>query len=130
MSQICKNFNTSTNNIQTRVTRIFSSALNNEKSPFSSLYGSIGGLSELGTEVVKVLVMPKVIMVSNRLDQAVAEEGELIPPGLAKIASVHITHLLVVSTYFVLTLMWLFYTATHITMGIIIITFLSYVTSG
>lgn len=45
MSQICKNFNTSTNNIQTRVTRIFSNALNNEKSPLSSLYGSIEGKS-------------------------------------------------------------------------------------
>jgi len=27
MAQICKNFNTSTNNVQTRVTRMFSQAL-------------------------------------------------------------------------------------------------------
>lgn len=31
MSQICKNFNTSTNNVQTRVTRMFSQALAKNK---------------------------------------------------------------------------------------------------
>lgn len=43
MAQICKNFNTSTNNIQTRITRMFASAINNEKTHISSLYGAIEG---------------------------------------------------------------------------------------
>jgi transcription initiation factor TFIID subunit 6 len=43
MAQICKNFNTSTNNVQTRVTRMFSSAINNDKTHLSSLYGAIEG---------------------------------------------------------------------------------------
>uniref|UniRef100_A0A1B6INQ8 Transcription initiation factor TFIID subunit 6 n=1 Tax=Homalodisca liturata TaxID=320908 RepID=A0A1B6INQ8_9HEMI len=92
MSQICKNFNTSTNNIQTRITRIFSSALNSDKSPLSSLYGSIEGLSELGTEVVKVFILPKVKNIADRLD--LASEGGTVSIT-DKIASGHIKHLLV-----------------------------------
>lgn len=43
LAQICKNFNTSTNNIQTRVTRMFSTALQDPKAPLASLYGAIEG---------------------------------------------------------------------------------------
>lgn len=61
MAQICKNFNTSTNNIQTRVTRMFSNALKQgDKLPLSSLYGALEGLSELGPEVIKAIILPKV----------------------------------------------------------------------
>lgn len=68
MAQICKNFNTSTNNLQTRVTRLFSSALMNEKTPLSSLYGSLAGLSELGSEVIKVFIIPRIKFVSERIE--------------------------------------------------------------
>lgn len=45
MAQICKNFNTSTNNIQTRITRMFSAAISNcEKTQLSSLYGAMEGI--------------------------------------------------------------------------------------
>lgn len=61
MAQICKNFNTSTNNIQTRITRMFSNALKQgDKLPLSSLYGALEGLSELGTEVIKALIFPRI----------------------------------------------------------------------
>ena len=44
MAQICKNFNTSTNNIQTRITRKFSDAITNcENTHPCSLYGAIEG---------------------------------------------------------------------------------------
>ncbi|CAD7080948.1 unnamed protein product [Hermetia illucens] len=68
MWQICKNFNTSTNNLQTRVTRIFSTALQNEKTPLSSLYGAIAGLSELGSEVIKVFIIPRLKSISDRIE--------------------------------------------------------------
>uniref|UniRef100_A0A336LQS8 Transcription initiation factor TFIID subunit 6 n=1 Tax=Culicoides sonorensis TaxID=179676 RepID=A0A336LQS8_CULSO len=68
MAQICKNFNTSTNNLQTRVTRLFSSALMNDKTPLSSLYGSLVGLSELGSEVIKVFIIPRIKFVSERIE--------------------------------------------------------------
>lgn len=68
MAQICKNFNTSTNNLQTRVTRLFSSALQNEKTQLSSLYGAVAGLSELGGEVIKVFVVPRLKFISDRIE--------------------------------------------------------------
>lgn len=68
MAQICKNFNTSTNNLQTRVTRIYSQALQNDKAYLSSLYGAITGLSELGGEVVKVFVIPRLKFISERIE--------------------------------------------------------------
>ncbi|KAM7355060.1 TBP-associated factor 6 [Cochliomyia hominivorax] len=68
MSQICKTFNTSTNNLQTRVTRIFSKALQNDKTHLSSLYGSIAGLSELGAEVIKVFIIPRLKFISERIE--------------------------------------------------------------
>ncbi|XP_033220472.1 transcription initiation factor TFIID subunit 6-like isoform X2 [Belonocnema kinseyi] len=75
MAQICKNFNTSTNNVQTRVTRMFSQALakssqvrEETKTPLASLYGAIDGLCELGPEVVKALVIPKIKTISERIE--------------------------------------------------------------
>lgn len=68
MSQICKNFNTSTNNLQTRVTRLFSQALQNDKTHLSSLYGAIAGLSELGSEVIKVFIIPRLKFISDRIE--------------------------------------------------------------
>lgn len=63
MAQICKNFNTSTNNIQTRVTRMFTNALQQDKVPLSSLYGALQGLSELGTEVTRIFIVPRIKMI-------------------------------------------------------------------
>ncbi|XP_044752034.1 transcription initiation factor TFIID subunit 6 [Coccinella septempunctata] len=70
MAQICKNFNTSTNNIQTRITRMFTNALNQgDKMPLSSLYGALQALSELGPEVVRIFILPRVKMIAARLEQ-------------------------------------------------------------
>uniref|UniRef100_A0A6M2DI21 Transcription initiation factor TFIID subunit 6 n=1 Tax=Xenopsylla cheopis TaxID=163159 RepID=A0A6M2DI21_XENCH len=68
MAQICKNFNTTTNTVQTRVTRLFCRALQDNKTPLASLYGAVEGLSELGSEVVKVFVIPKIIEISERIE--------------------------------------------------------------
>nr|CAD7569480.1 unnamed protein product [Timema californicum] len=92
MAQICKNFNTSTNNVQTRVTRMFSSALQGDKTLLSSLYGAIEGLSELGTEVIKVFILPRVKNISERIEAAI--EGPVLS-NVDKIAAGHIKHLLV-----------------------------------
>ena len=60
MAAICKNFHSSTNNIQTRVTKMFSDALCSDKAPLVSYYGAIAGLQELGPEVIKVFVLPHI----------------------------------------------------------------------
>ncbi|KAJ8967338.1 hypothetical protein NQ317_007983 [Molorchus minor] len=94
MSQICKNFNTSTNNIQTRVTRIFTNALQQgEKVPLSSLYGALQGLSELGTEVVRIFILPKIKSIGIRIETNL--EASLMCNNIDKIASGHIKQLLV-----------------------------------
>lgn len=91
MSQICKNFNTSTNNLQTRVTRLFSSALQNDKTQLSSLYGAIAGLSELGTEVIKVFIVPRLKFISDRIEPQL--QGSTIS-NTDKIAAGHIRAML------------------------------------
>lgn len=92
MAQICKNFNTSTNNVQTRVTRMFSKALYDEKTPLSSLYGAVEGLSELGAEVIKVFIVPRIKHISERLEAAM----ESWPPigNVDRIAGGHIKQLI------------------------------------
>ncbi|KAK0161588.1 hypothetical protein PV327_010043 [Microctonus hyperodae] len=72
MGQICRNFNTSTNNVQTRVTRMFSQALTKKsQTPLASLYGAISGLCELGPEVIKALVIPKIKLISERIENCI-----------------------------------------------------------
>lgn len=91
MAQICKNFNTSTNNLQTRVTRIYSQALQNDKAYLSSLYGAIEGLSELGGEVIKVFVIPRLKFIAERIEPHL--QGTILS-NTDKIAAGHIRNLL------------------------------------
>ncbi|XP_030747888.1 transcription initiation factor TFIID subunit 6 [Sitophilus oryzae] len=92
MSQICKNFNTSTNNIQTRITRMFTNALHQcDKIPLSSLYGALQGLSELGTEVTRIFILPKIKNIGARIETHL--EGNLVSNS-DKIASGHIKQLI------------------------------------
>ncbi|XP_028401111.1 transcription initiation factor TFIID subunit 6-like [Dendronephthya gigantea] len=58
LSQICRTFSTTTNNIQQRITKTLCKALQNVKAPLATHYGAIAGLAEMGTEVLKVLVVP------------------------------------------------------------------------
>lgn len=70
MAAICKNFHTSTNNIQTRVTKIFSDALKSDKNPLVAYYGAIAGLQELGPEVIKVFILPNISILAEKIDAA------------------------------------------------------------
>lgn len=47
---LCRTFNTTTNNIQARITKIFTDILEKEKS-LAIHYGAITGLAEMGPEV-------------------------------------------------------------------------------
>lgn len=93
MAQICKNFNTSTNNIQTRITRMFTNALNQgDKMPLSSLYGALQALSELGPEVVRIFILPRVKMIGARLEQY---SESSMAANVDKLATGHIKTLIV-----------------------------------
>ncbi|XP_073255065.1 transcription initiation factor TFIID subunit 6-like [Porites lutea] len=59
IAQICRSFNSTTNNVQTRVTKTYCKALHQEKAPLSTHYGAITGLAELGQEVIKVLILSR-----------------------------------------------------------------------
>lgn len=108
MAQICKTFNTSTNNLQTRVTRLFARALqcpsqtNNEtgvgpsmvttmkeseKTPLASLYGAVQGLAELGPEVIKVFILPRVRWLGERVEGALSGLG-----GADRLAAGNLKH--------------------------------------
>ncbi|CAG7786505.1 unnamed protein product [Allacma fusca] len=68
MAQICRNYTTSINNIQARMTRIFSQALTQDKMFLSSVYGAIAGLGELGPDVIKAFIIPKIKDIGTRLE--------------------------------------------------------------
>ncbi|XP_076334044.1 transcription initiation factor TFIID subunit 6-like isoform X2 [Tachypleus tridentatus] len=73
MAQICKSFNTSTNGIQTRVTRMFSQALQNDKMPLASHYGAVSGLCAMGPEVTRVFVVPRIKLIGEKIRHALDE---------------------------------------------------------
>lgn len=72
LSQICRMFSTTTNNIQQRITKTLCKALQNAKAPLATHYGAIAGLAEMGSEVLKVLVVPYLKI-----------EGQLIKNGIS-----------------------------------------------
>jgi len=94
MAGICKNFHTSTNNIQTRVTKMFSDALRSERAPLVSYYGAIAGLQELGPDVIKVFILPYISVLAQKIDVALdANSGNT--SSVEKIAAQNIRTLLV-----------------------------------
>ncbi|KAI1304190.1 Transcription initiation factor TFIID subunit 6 [Halotydeus destructor] len=66
LAQTCKTYNTSTNNIQIRLTKILSKAIDSG-APLSSAYGALSGLCELGLEVQRTLVMKRVKVLGDRI---------------------------------------------------------------
>lgn len=45
------------------------------QTPLASLYGAIEGLCELGPEVIKALVIPKIKSVSDRIESCIEGQG-------------------------------------------------------
>ncbi len=98
MTNICENFNTSTNNIQTRTTRMFSESIKSDKTPLVSCYGALAGLQQLGPEVIKSIVIPQLRNLSARLDAATGPNISLSSnPELDKTAVKNIRALIVKS---------------------------------
>ncbi|XP_033759737.1 transcription initiation factor TFIID subunit 6-like [Pecten maximus] len=71
MAQISKNFSTNTNNIQARITKTFSMALQTDKIALATQYGAVAGLGELGSEVIKSFLLPHVNSLGEHLKQTV-----------------------------------------------------------
>lgn len=96
MAAICKNFHSSTNNIQTRVTKMFSDALCSDRAPLVSYYGAIAGLQELGPEVIKVFVLPHIGALAAKIDVAL-DSNNMGTSRVEEIAAQNIRTLLVKS---------------------------------
>lgn len=77
--------------MQTRITRLFSNALQNDATQLSSLYGAIAGLGELGNEVIKVFIVPRLKFISERMESHLSGPGA---SNIDKIAADHIRNLL------------------------------------
>ena len=91
LSQICKNFNTTTNNVQTRVTQLLSNSLDKDRLPMASYYGAISGLCELGPEVQRTFLLKRVKAIGERI-RLYFENANM--PSADKSAAEHIKQLL------------------------------------
>uniref|UniRef100_A0A8C3FWS9 Transcription initiation factor TFIID subunit 6 n=1 Tax=Chrysemys picta bellii TaxID=8478 RepID=A0A8C3FWS9_CHRPI len=94
IAQICKNFSTTTNNIQSRITKTFTKSWVDEKTPWTTRYGSIAGLAELGHDVIKTLILPRLQVEGERVRGIV--EGPVVS-NIDKIGADHVQSLLLVS---------------------------------
>ncbi|XP_054848411.1 transcription initiation factor TFIID subunit 6 [Eublepharis macularius] len=91
IAQICKNFSTTTNNIQSRITKTFTKSWVDEKTPWTTRYGSIAGLAELGHDVIKTLILPRLQVEGERVRAVL--EGPVVS-NIDKIGADHVQTLL------------------------------------
>lgn len=81
LASICRTYNTSTNCLQTRITKLLCKALDNPNLPISSAYGCIAALCELGPEVQQTLLARRLKMIHDRLKISSQSNPEDLPIG-------------------------------------------------
>ncbi|KAI4887411.1 hypothetical protein NFI96_018881 [Prochilodus magdalenae] len=91
MAQSCKTFSTTTNNIQSRITKTFTKAWLDDKTQWTTRYGCIAGLSELGSDVIKTLIIPRLAVEGARIKAVM--EGQVVS-NIDKIGADHVQSLL------------------------------------
>ncbi|XP_076867337.1 transcription initiation factor TFIID subunit 6 [Brachyhypopomus gauderio] len=91
MAQSCKTFSTTTNNIQSRITKTFTKSWLDEKTQWTTRYGCIAGLSELGPDVIKTLIIPRLTVEGSRIKAVM--EGPVVS-NIDKIGADHVQTLL------------------------------------
>jgi len=90
LAQMCKHFSTTTNNIQSRITSTLCKSLYDETAPLVTHYGAIAALSELGLEIVKFLILPRLIIEGEFMRKALTGNN-----NLEKTAAEHMQTLLI-----------------------------------
>ncbi|XP_060941804.1 transcription initiation factor TFIID subunit 6 [Limanda limanda] len=91
MAQSCKTFSTTTNNIQSRITKTFTKSWLDEKTQWTTRYGCIAGLAELGADVIKTLILPRLTIEGARIKAVM--EGPVVS-NIDKIGADHVQSLL------------------------------------
>lgn len=69
LANICKTYNTSTNCLQTRITRLLCKKLDDPNLPLTSVYGCISALCELGPEVQQTLLSRRLKAIYDRIPE-------------------------------------------------------------
>ncbi|KAM6907734.1 transcription initiation factor TFIID subunit 6 [Xenentodon cancila] len=91
MAQSCKTFSTTTNNIQSRITKTFTKSWLDDKTQWTTRYGSIAGLAELGPDVIKTLILPRLTVEGARIKAVM--EGPVVS-NIDRIGAEHVQSLL------------------------------------
>ncbi|KAG7236692.1 hypothetical protein INR49_000586 [Caranx melampygus] len=91
MAQSCKTFSTTTNNIQSRITKTFTKSWLDDKTQWTTRYGCIAGLAELGPDVIKTLILPRLAVEGARIKAVM--EGPVVS-NIDKIGADHVQSLL------------------------------------
>ncbi|ROJ66248.1 Transcription initiation factor TFIID subunit 6 [Anabarilius grahami] len=91
MAQSCKTFSTTTNNIQSRITKTFTKALLDDRTQWTTRYGCIAGLAELGHDVIKTLIIPRLSVEGARIKAVM--DGPVVS-NIDKIGADHVQSLL------------------------------------
>lgn len=95
VSQICKEFNSSTNELQKRVTSQLLSCIQNNSIALATHYGALFCLSEMGPDVIKAFIMPHLPHISTRLSNFFGNTlGGFASSSIDKLAASHIKNLL------------------------------------
>uniref|UniRef100_A0A672YAZ9 Transcription initiation factor TFIID subunit 6 n=1 Tax=Sphaeramia orbicularis TaxID=375764 RepID=A0A672YAZ9_9TELE len=87
MAQSCKTFSTTTNNIQSRITKTFTKSWLDDKTQWTTRYGCIAGLAELGPDVIKTLILPRLSVEGARIKAVM--EGPVVS-NIDKIGADHV----------------------------------------
>jgi len=92
LAQTCRAYNTATNSIQVRLTRVLTKALDSQIH-LSSVYGALSGLCELGPDVQRALVFKRIRLLGERIQSHDPHSG--MSMGEFKAAVDHIKTLVV-----------------------------------
>ena len=68
LSLISRNYTTTTTMLQYRIVKSLSKPLENQDAAFPQIYGSIVGLAELGSEVIRRTILPKLRRISEKIE--------------------------------------------------------------
>src|SRR5277367_3674115 len=78
LSLVLERFSTSYSTLKPRITRALLKAYLDNKKPFTTHYGAITGLTVMGREVVRTLVVPNLKIYSEHLLQpALSDDGDI-----------------------------------------------------
>src|SRR3981189_1231023 len=77
LKRVLDRFSTSYSTLKPRITRALLKAYLDNRKPFTTHYGAIIGLSMMGREVVRTLVVPNLKIYSDLLLEPALNEGDL-----------------------------------------------------